>query len=193
MDEVVKRESNWDSISDSGSSTAPNSMIGELPVNFYDTKSNTFDKSSTTLNSVAFTNSSNIQIGDNLICHGPVTIKQEVSSENKEVKGFNLKNSKLLVFDLKSKVFFIVVVLIVVILLMLGAIFGTSSNNENDIKTTTLKPFEYQILSRDDWGAMPPSTKYPVEYLKLPLNRTIIAHTDTRNCFTKVNLMLESL
>lgn len=173
---------NYDGSSDSDSSTAPNSIMEEIPCNVLD--SSKINKPQTSINTVAFSNSTNIQIGDRVVYNGPVTITQDASNIERDLNFsvFDPNSENGQNCSLRQKVIYGIVIVIVIVVLILGVVLATKIEYLKD--SNKRKNYEFKIIPREGWGARPPDGQ--IDPLKLPVPKVIINHTVMRNCYTEV-------
>lgn len=60
--------------------------------------------------------------------------------------------------------------------------------NSSPLSSTSPKPQELIIYTKEDWGGKPWDSNVRLNYLNTPLNRSIISHTVMKNCYTKVKI-----
>lgn len=162
-------------------STASNSMIDGYIGKEIESKS----KQVPTISTIAFTSSSNIQIGDRVVYNGPVTINQDIKNLESDGAGpVDSKKTRIVKLDRKS----VLIIAGIVFTLVLTASLTLTFMWE-DINTSLegSKPFELNIISREEWGAKPPTEK--MANLTLPLGKVVINHSVMRNCYTKVKTL----
>ncbi|XP_070498298.1 peptidoglycan-recognition protein SD-like [Chironomus tepperi] len=157
-------------------STASNSIIDGYIGHEIENK-----KQLPTISTIAFTNSSNIQIGDRVVYNGPVVINND--SKKLETDGTTtVKNKKFHIFKLNLKSVLIAGGIVVTFALVVSLNLTFMWDN---ISSSLEKPKlpELNIISRAEWGALPPTEE--MTNLTLPLKKVIINHSVMRNCYTK--------
>ncbi|CAG9805323.1 unnamed protein product [Chironomus riparius] len=157
-------------------STASNSIIDG-----YSGKEIDIKNSISTISTIAFTSSSNIQIGDRVVYNGPVTINQDIN--NLDTDGTKpVINKKFQVFKLNRRTMFIAAGVLVIFALTLSLVLTFMWDSFSSSLAGSILP-ELTIISRDEWGAKPSTEN--MGNLTLPLKMVIINHSVMRNCYTK--------
>lgn len=160
-------------------STASNSIIDGYIGKEIESK-----KQIPTISTIAFTSSSNIQIGDRVVYNGPVTINQDVNKLEIDGQKSVIKKKKCEFLKHNRKSMLIVAGVVMALILTITLTLSFMWDNINS-SLAPPKIFELNIILREEWGAKPPTEN--MGNLTLPLEKVIINHSVMRNCYTKVN------
>ncbi|XP_062543621.1 peptidoglycan-recognition protein LE-like isoform X4 [Armigeres subalbatus] len=157
------------------------------------------------IGSIAVQNSSDITFGNKTYIKGQVVIKNiyhdkqngatnkgyhetdgELGNPKKDINTSNEPNKqkswqsslKVIIRDKPMlSVIFLIAVMVIIVTIVIVAFVATS----DDDFLPDAKPL--RMVTRNEWLAQPP--KETLDKLNLPVNRVIIAHTATENCYTQ--------